>query len=438
MSGEHTTQFAYFSLKRIAIIAALAILLALSAVSFSASAAVPDPPKPLQIEAWMPTSWDADLARTSFTTNARHLSVVSPFWYSVSPQAQLLPLRGARDAELIIQAHESEVLVIPTINNGFDRQLVHTILQDEALAQQLRQSIMAEALAYRFDGIDIDFENIAAEDRDAFSEWINLLAQDLHRHHLLLTVTVQPKTFDFKGWNGAYALDYQALGAAADEVRIMAYGWCWAGGCAGNNPPPGPIAPLHWQQQVVRYAKTQIPAQKIILGIHLYGYDWPAPPPAAELPTQKTVSYTRELWRTWQSQQVAWGPPAIWQWWQICFSHRDKLFPQPLEPVLVHSTISPRATDVNSLSSTAGKAVVWQQAHALLQQSNAQLHWWQDTSAGPVGEPWFSYGHDTRTVTFANADSVRKRIDLARTEGLRGVIFWRLGGEDPAIWTALH
>jgi hypothetical protein len=37
-------------------------------------------------------------------------------------------------------------------------------------------------------------------------------------------------------------------------------------------------------------------------------------------------------------------------------------------------------------------------------------------------------------VTFADADSVAARAQLAADAGLRGVIFWRLGGEDPALW----
>ena len=34
------------------------------------------------------------------------------------------------------------------------------------------------------------------------------------------------------------------------------------------------MAPVGWVRAVLRYAKSQIPARKIILGIPLYGYDW--------------------------------------------------------------------------------------------------------------------------------------------------------------------
>jgi spore germination protein YaaH len=64
------------------------------------------------------------------------------------------------------------------------------------------------------------------------------------------------------------AQDYAAIGDAADEVRLMAYDYHWAAS------PPGPVAPITWVQQVLDYAKTQIPAEKIVLGIPVAGYDW--------------------------------------------------------------------------------------------------------------------------------------------------------------------
>ena len=51
----------------------------------------------------------------------------------------------------------------------------------------------------------------------------------------------------------------------------MTYEWGYTYG------PPMAIAPINKVRQVVSYALTQIPAQKMLLGIPNYGYDWPLP-----------------------------------------------------------------------------------------------------------------------------------------------------------------
>ncbi|HLN65429.1 MAG TPA: glycosyl hydrolase family 18 protein, partial [Symbiobacteriaceae bacterium] len=41
---------------------------------------------------------------------------------------------------------------------------------------------------------------------------------------------------------------------------------------------PGPVASLDWTERVIRYATGVMPAQKIVLGVPFYGYDWAADP----------------------------------------------------------------------------------------------------------------------------------------------------------------
>ncbi len=332
---------------------------------------------PLQISAWMPTSWDGESARASFQAHTDVLATISPYWYGVAADGSLSPFAGARDTTLRAYARDRGVRFIPTVSNQGNGDRIHAILIDPTLAARHRQAIVEDVLRYQYDGIDLDYENLWAEDRDRYTAWVRELAQALHGHEKDLTVTVQAKTFDADGWNGPGALDYGALAAVADELRVMTYGWCWRTGCVGSDPP-GPIAPIHWMQRVIAYAKTRVPGEKIVLGVHLYGYDW-------------TLD---------QGQR---GPflGAAWE-------------------------------------DATGQALVWTQAEALRAQHHAALQWWETDEQGRrVQEPWFTYDGTRHAVTFANADSVIIRARLAQTEGLRGIIFWRLGGEDPALWDRL-
>src|SRR5207237_1862561 len=68
------------------------------------------------------------------------------------------------------------------------------------------------------------------------------------------------------GWAGAY--DYAALGAAADLITIMAYEY------RGPFSGPGSVAPYGWVQRVAAFTASQIPPEKVLLGLAFYGYDW--------------------------------------------------------------------------------------------------------------------------------------------------------------------
>lgn len=65
--------------------------------------------------------------------------------------------------------------------------------------------------------------------------------------------------------------DYKLLGEAANSVLLMTYEWGYTYG------PPMAVAPLPNVRKVVDYAITEIPVEKISLGIPNYGYDWPLP-----------------------------------------------------------------------------------------------------------------------------------------------------------------
>ncbi len=65
--------------------------------------------------------------------------------------------------------------------------------------------------------------------------------------------------------------DYRLLGAAADSVLLMTYEWGYTYG------PPMAVAPINKVREVVEYAVTEIPREKIDLGIPNYGYDWTLP-----------------------------------------------------------------------------------------------------------------------------------------------------------------
>lgn len=61
------------------------------------------------------------------------------------------------------------------------------------------------------------------------------------------------------------------LGRAADLIFLMTYEWGYSYG------PPMAISPIRSMRTVIEYALKEIPAEKLLLGIPNYGYDWQIP-----------------------------------------------------------------------------------------------------------------------------------------------------------------
>ena len=159
--------------------------------------------------------------------------------------------------------------IVPSIANaGFSREPVLAAIGEPARRTQHVADIVQLVLENDFDGIDIDYESLAAEDREVFATFIEELADALHQHGKLLSIAVHPKTEDAGSWSGPAAQDWPRLGAAVDLFKIMTYDYHW------STSEAGPIAPLDWTDQVLTYAATVVPPAKTYMGLHFYGYDW--------------------------------------------------------------------------------------------------------------------------------------------------------------------
>jgi spore germination protein YaaH len=166
----------------------------------------------------------------------------------------------------------SGIPLVPTIanvtNGRWAYEPVAAMLHDPAAMARHVDDVVALVQREGYAGIDIDYEDLRATDRETFTTFVTHLADALHDKNKILSIAVFAKTTDAGEDQRNVAQDYAAIGAAADEVRLMAYDYHWSAS------PPGPVAPITWVHQVLDYAKTQIPAEKIVLGVPVSGYDW--------------------------------------------------------------------------------------------------------------------------------------------------------------------
>ena len=218
-----------------------------------------------QVTVWAP--YAGFLEQQTLTENAGVVDEVNFVWYTLHERGKIEG--SVLSSQALAAAREAHLRVVPTIaNSGFDRDIVLQAIGDPADRTRHVQELAALVEENGYDGLDVDYESLAAEDREVFSLFIEELAGALHDNGRILSIAVHAKTDDAGTWGGPAAQDWRRLGAAVDEFKIMTYDYHYAGGEAG------PIAPLEWVDQVLDYAATIVPPELTWVGVHFYGYDW--------------------------------------------------------------------------------------------------------------------------------------------------------------------
>ena len=221
--------------------------------------------------------WDQSRGFDAILANVDVFSEISPFWYRVEADGRVVPYTTASggtyiDSNILSFLRAHGILVLPTVanivNGVWDGAAVSTIIADPQLRAVNITNLVNLAITGGYDGIDLDYENLRATDRPAFTTFVRELASALRAQGKLLTVNVYAKTSEPGTWDGPRAQDWLAIGQAADQVRIMTYEYSWSTSGAG------PISPLNWVTDVIAFARSQIAPGKIMQGVPFYGYDW--------------------------------------------------------------------------------------------------------------------------------------------------------------------
>ena len=146
------------------------------------------------------------------------------------------------------------VMLLTTLNDSgvFDNTLSNILLEDEELQSRLISQILAVMQIKEYFALDVDFEFIYPEDKDAYVSFIKRLKDSLSTYGYEVWVALAPKTSDDQKGLLYEAHDYRELGEAADKVLLMTYEWGYTYG------PSMAVAPLDKVREVVKYAVSPI------------------------------------------------------------------------------------------------------------------------------------------------------------------------------------
>lgn len=204
-----------------------------------------------------------------------YLTELSVFSYGFTPEGKLVPPVLPTDW-MIEGAGLSGVLPVLTLtpfgeDGNFNNYLIHSLVSSAEAKAALTGNLKRTMAELGYGGLDIDFEYILAQDRDLFTQFVQEVTEALHEDGYRVMIALAPKTSAEQKGLLYEGKDYRALGQIVDSALLMTYEWGYKYG------PPMAVAPLNMVQRVVEYAVTEIPPEKLYLGIPNYGYDWPLP-----------------------------------------------------------------------------------------------------------------------------------------------------------------
>lgn len=369
--------------RRLVLIAsAVLVVLTAGAIAIGMRDTEPDRPTAMPADTWAPY-WALDDSLPTLEQQAGMFRELSPFWFTATGATSIEPDQHAPQdttEQFLSIARAAGATIIPSISDGMDAGGMAAVLADPATRTAHVDALVGFAATGDYHGIDLDYEQFAfADDRSNWAatrpNWVSFvteLAGRLHADGRTLTVSIPPVYDDGRTPDSGYwVYDHAAIAPVVDRMRIMAYDY--------STETAGPIAPLDWVQQVIDgVVETTGTPDKLVLGIPLYGYNWPVRV-LGECPESEDVGRTSVTAREY--------PDLV----------------QRRAAVPVYDEVVGEWTFTYDLVIDDGVTACTQQ----------------------------------RQVWFVDAAGARERVEMALDAGFGGVALWALGYDDQSTWDAL-
>jgi spore germination protein YaaH len=283
----------------------------ITVVAVDSLGAISAPTKPLTFETSNPTPTHGNvqaflLATTDqsfFDLEAHYqqIGVVYPTDFECGPGGAVT---GKNDPLVTGWAAAREIAVMPRLNcqNPVDED---QILNEPAAGEAMIDKLAALCTEDDFQGIQIDFEGAQPSEREPFTAWITALAARLHSQGDKLSTVVTAKYYNITSGRAAMYND-AALSVPSDYIFVLDWGLHW------TTSTPGGMDELPWFTKVADYTATMPNRSKFILGMPMYGIDWPngggAANPGTPLEFDNIAALEGELGITPEWEPVAADP----------------------------------------------------------------------------------------------------------------------------------
>jgi len=247
-------------------------------------------------------NWD-DTSFTSLKKNLPRLDKLIPEWLHLTSADGTIgiddPPKLKQSLDYIRQ-HRPDLAIAPLVNNfrsdglEWEREKLATMLANPAARTKAIQNLLNYVQQNKFAGISIDFENVPPTSQKDLRQFMIELHTAFHPLGLEISqsVPLDDESFDYKG-----------LSEVADYLILMAYDE------HESESAPGPVASQNWYDNALAKRFAELPADKYVIAVGSYGYDWQeGKKPAEEITFQDAARLAQEAEETIRFDSTALNP----------------------------------------------------------------------------------------------------------------------------------
>ena len=208
------------------------------------------------------TSQAANADVASVLADSGKVNVISPTWFHLSDNKG--GIASIASSSYVSTCHAAGVQVWGLISNLEDTSVdTTTVLNTTSARDALVNNLIAQAITYGLDGINIDIEQLAGAASDGYIQFIKELSIKCEKNDIILSVDNYVPTASSAGYNRKEQANY------ADYVIIMGYDEHYNG-----SEEAGSVASIGWVEQGVKDTLEEVPAEQVVLGMPFYCRVW--------------------------------------------------------------------------------------------------------------------------------------------------------------------
>ncbi len=207
------------------------------------------------------TNQDANNQLLNRIANAKGLTTVSPTWFSIADTDGNISSIASQD--YVNNAHQQGVEVWALVDNFKEGVSTYDTLSRTSSRQRLVNQLIAAAIQYNLDGINVDFEAIPTECGRPFIQFVRELSIMCRINGIVLSVDNYVPT------EGSAQYFREEQGVFADYVIIMGYDEHY-----GGSEEAGSVASYGFVEDGIVRTLEEVPAEKVINAVPFYTRFW--------------------------------------------------------------------------------------------------------------------------------------------------------------------